>query len=309
MVYREFITSIDTLNVDNITFSKPKQSDKGFMRISIYITENGDKSPLYLMMNDRHCFGVQASTGMEKGENAPITGYQLPIPMWGTDGPTEEQIEFLDAFDRITARCVKHLIENRKAIKKYTLTEAGLEKFTPMWRKRNEEGDIDESKGPTLYAKLQTETDLNKEVIITTRFADSEGRDIEPLTLPANFHIEKCLLQIHSIFIGTTIKLQVRVVEVQIEHKRKRTVSLMLKPRPVETIEQEPYGEDEKDIPDLQNAIEELPVFTEPAEDEKAAEFEPQPEPEPEPVPEPEEDLKPVAFVKRRSTTARRKVL
>ncbi len=263
MSFTEFITDINTLNVDNIVFSPPKET-QGFKRIYINIKEGSDKSPLYIAMGSRFCFGVQASTGMQSG--GEIIGYQMPLAMYDQGMPTEEQVKFLDAFEKIANKCAKHLVqpEVKKALKKFSLSEAQfVDKFTPMWYKRDENGERDTSKGPILYAKLLTERD-DKEPIISTQFADSRGYPIEPMTLiDKMFRVEGCLLQIHSIFIGTTIKLQVKVVEVEVEPRQKRKAPLMLKRKPQTPIEPEELDDVEKFKEEpIQEPIEEEKIET-----------------------------------------------
>lgn len=285
MSFTEFISDVNNFDASNITFSAPKEGRQGCKRIYLNIRDGNRKGPIYIETGSRFCFGVQASTDMQNKEK--INGYQMAIPMWDTEEATEEQLKFLNVFDQIASTCIKHLIqpETKKATKKFSLTEAQLvDKFTPMWYKRTIEGEPDKSKGPTLYAKLLTEG--QDDLTITTQFQDTDGYTIEPMTLLNNmFKIEKCLLHIHSIFIGTTVKLQVKVVEVEVEKRQKRKAPLMLRKRPVviqEEEEEEEEPEDEKtcdqeepedvEVADVNNQEAEMPQFD---------------EPEPEPVPEP----------------------
>ena len=231
MSFQEFISDIDTFDAANILFSQPKDSQPGCKRIYLNVQDGNRKGPIYLETGPRFCFGVQASTEMNNKDK--ITGYQMPVPMWDAEGPTTEQKQFLKVFEDIANRCAQHLVqpEVKKALKKYTLSVPQfIDKFTPLWYKRNENGEPDHSKGPTMYAKLLTQ---GPDLEITTQFSDTNGYPIEPMTLLNKmFKIEKCLLQIHSIFIGNTIKLQVRVVEVEVEQRQRRKTPLMLKQRP-----------------------------------------------------------------------------
>ena len=246
MVYTEFISNIDSFNVDNIVFSKVKDGKQGFKRILIYVVEGSDKSPLYLQMGPRFCFGVTATTDMANKE--VITGYQLAIPMWDQEGKTPEQEQFYNVFQAIGKKCVSHLVSTnvKKELKKPTLTaETVGEKLLPTWQKRDEHLNVDERFAPTLYVKLLSERDPDGFILINTEFADSSGKRIDPLTLPSNFKMQKCLLQFHSIYIGSSIKLQIKVIEVEIEQRKKRNVPLMLKPRLVEEKDQDEPLEDE----------------------------------------------------------------
>lgn len=279
MSFQEFISDISTFDASNVLFSQPKESRQGCKRIYLNVKDGDRKGPIYLEMGPRFCFGVQASTEMNNKEK--ITGYQMAIPMWDNEGATSEQKEFLKVFECITDRCAKHLIqpEVKKALKKYSLVEAQfIDKFTPMWYKRNEQGEPDHTKGPVLYAKLFTEGD---DLEITTQFSDTNGYPIEPMTLLNKmFKIERCLIQIHSIFIGNSIKLQVRVLEVEIEQRQRRKTPLMLKKRPdpkPEQVEEEEDDEEnrneeqdeseeaeeqeEKPVISIQTAAQDLPKF------------------------------------------------
>ncbi len=230
MVYTEFISEIETFNVNNIVFSKVKDGGAGFRRISIYAKNGPDKSPLYIQMGERLCFGVQPSYDM--ADKTTVNGYQLAVPMWDKEGKTEEQDLFYRVFRQIGTKCMEYLTTPavKKELKKHTLTIDSIsEKFMPTWYKRDDMGNKT-SDSPTLYIKLLTHKE--PEMRITTEFADSEGERIEPLTLLNSiFKMQRCLLQIHSIYIGATIKLQVKAIEVEIEKKKKRIIPLMLKRR------------------------------------------------------------------------------
>ena len=268
MVYREFISEVSTFNVDNIVFSKVKEGKQGFKRISLYVKEGNDKSPLYLMMGERFCFGVQPSTDMANKEI--INGYQLALPMWDKEAKTEEQHLFHEVMQKIANKCIQHLVTpaTKKELKKPGLkAEIIQEKFLPIWHKRDEHMNIDPNMAPTLYIKLQTDRDGDN-ITITSDFADSDGRRIEPLTLlNSMFKMQRCLIQFHSIYIGSSIKLQLRAIEVEVEQKRKRTVPLMLKPRdsaPVETKEDYEEEEEEEEEDQVEDQVEEEKSYTAP---------------------------------------------
>lgn len=277
MSFQEFISDIHTFDASNILFSQVKEGRQGSKRIYLNIRDGNRKGPIYIETGPRFCYGVRASTDMNDKEK--INGYQMPIPMWDIEGPTSEQIEFLQVFDDIAKRCAQHLVqpEVKKAIKKYSFTE---EQFgVPLWYKRKEDGTLDESKGPTLYGKLLTD---GPDLDIRTQFSDSAGNPIEPMTLlDKMFKIEKCLLHIQSIFIGTTVKLQVRVVEVEVEQRQRRRAPLMLKKKP------EPEPESGSDLEQPEFETEEIPGHADDAPAPAPVFEEPIPEPEPEPEPAP----------------------
>jgi hypothetical protein len=245
MVYSEFISDINTLNVDNIVFSKPKEVIQGSKRIRVYVMDGETKSPLYIQMGDTYCFGISPSKLPKEDK---ITGYQMALPLWGQEGSvSDEQKVFLDTFEKIVQKCISHLMlaDTRKAIRKLGLVKESLVTFSPIWRRRDPEtGAFDETKSPVLYAKLLT---AGENLEIETEFSEPDGTRVDPYTfLEKGFRTSKVLLMVHSIFIGTTIKLQVRVVEVEVEQRAKKRSSLMLKPPPkkVEEVKQEEEPEE-----------------------------------------------------------------
>jgi hypothetical protein len=118
-----------------------------------------------------------------------------------------------------------------------------LKKLTPIWRKVNQEtGEIDETAIPALYPKLiyakEREDAKTKEMIpsrIITKFflADEVDENGDPMRANPLEFIGKsctvsCALKVESIFVGQVIKLQCKVVEVDIkplETKPKRLLT------------------------------------------------------------------------------------
>lgn len=255
MSTEDFITEVSQFDDSNILFSLPKEGMNGSKRIYINIKDGQRKSKLFIPMGRGFSYGVEAATELNNKDK--ITGYQMVIPMHDMEGPTSEQTEFLDAFNRIVEKCVDHLLQPdvKKALKKFSLSRGQLENISPLWQPRTPEGEPDMTKGPRLYGKLFTELDNSKRIVITTFFKDTDGYEIEPMTLlKANFRFSLCVLQFHSIFVGTVIKLQVRVHEVEVEPKRTKRVPLMLKKRPViveeEEDDQDPEEPKEEQEPD-----------------------------------------------------------
>lgn len=272
MATEDFITEVSQFDSSNIVFSPPKDGTNGCKRIYINVKDGNKKSKLFVPMGRGFSYGVEATTA-ELNNKGDITGYQMVIPMYDMEGATQEQLEFLKVFREIVEKCVDHLVqpEVKKAIKKFGLNRGQLEKISPLWQPRTPEGEPDEEKGPRLYGKLFSEYGSDRKITITTFFKDPEGYEIEPMTLlKTNFKFNLCVLQFHSIFIGTCIKLQVRIHEVEVEPKRQKRVPLMLKKRPVviedeedndEVIadqEQEQKEDEPQEIPEIS-----LPKFDE----------------------------------------------
>lgn len=218
------VTDINNINFEHIIFSEAKESTiPGSYRINISIKyEDGIVGPLILMTDSVYSFGIQETKSLDK----PIrtTGYSLPICLWNIDGPTEHQLKFIKSLDMIANYIKKYILkpEVRKSVKKYDLVESDLRKFNPLWYKK-EDGEIVEGRGPMLYPKLMCNKDLEIYTIIT----DENGFDIEPDTLLNQKCNVKTCIKIESIFIGSKISLQLKVLEIEVNqngNKRRRLI-------------------------------------------------------------------------------------
>ena len=220
------LSNVSNFNVDKIVFSEAKETNiPGSFRITIGVQyPNGAVGPLIFSTDKIYSFGVQENKSMDKPVRT--TGYSIPLCLWNKEGPTEYQKQFIDTVQNVSDHIKKYILktEVKKSVKKYDLVDSDLRKFSPLWYKK-EDGEIVQGRGPMLYPKLM----CNKELQIYTDVADQNGNSIDPLTLLNQKCTVRACIKIESIFIGSKISLQVKVVEMEVDQQGNQRQRLICK--------------------------------------------------------------------------------
>ena len=230
------LSSVETFNIQNIIFSEAKETNiPGSYRINISI-KYPDKStgPLLLGTEELYSFGIQENKSLEKPPR--VVGYSIPLCLWNRDGPTDFQTLLIKVIDDISEHMKKYLLkpEVKKSIKKYDLELSDLRKFNPLWYKK-EEGEVVQGRGPMIYPKLM----CNKELQIYTLITDENGNQIDPELVIGQKGSVKACIKFESIFIGSKISLQLKVMELEINRNSSQRKRLICKqPEITEKIEE-----------------------------------------------------------------------
>lgn len=236
------ITEINSFDTSNLVFLPaikgeiPSSDSKlpiVFRRIPIRIKNpDGTIGPLILSPKNLFSFGVSENTN----NNGVVTGYTLPLVLWNKDGkPTEEQKMFTDVLEELIEACKQHLIKDeiRKSVAKPTLTYGALDSLNKLiyWKCNKDDGTRVEDTSPMLYPKLYTRNN-NGQIDITTEFWDSEGNDIDPMSLTKKRygHVNSCIV-VDCIFLGVSTVIQTRVREA--EYNVTESLGRRLMSRPV----------------------------------------------------------------------------
>lgn len=217
-------------DVNNMRFKKPikgsiPNSTVEFLRLPIG-TKNPDGTYGDLVIPtvaNLYSFGLSPSENMTTGK---IDGYTLSICLHNRDGATEEEKQWVDTFNKIVDHIRKYLIDHREEIEKYELEAAELKKLNPLYYKK-EKGKIVEGTGPVLYPKVLQNKKSNT---ITSVFCDENGNDIDPMTLLNKRCRVTAAIKIESVFVGSKISLQVKVLESQIKLLDSAPKRLLCKP-------------------------------------------------------------------------------
>jgi hypothetical protein len=281
------LSNVSNFDTERIIFSEAKETNiPGSYRITIG-TRYPDNlvGPLIFSTDTVYSFGIQENKSMDKPVRT--TGYSIPLCLWNKEGPTEYQKEFIEAVENVSDAIKRYMLrpEVKKSVKKYDLVESDLRKFSPLWYKK-EDGEIVQGRGPMLYPKLM----CNKDLEIYTDIADQNGHTVDPMTLLNQKCSVRACVKIESIFIGSKISLQVKVVELEVQQQAPGRQRLICKQEPTEVVRIEPS--------DVLTSVNPLgnPLGDEDASDEEPTEPETtsgeievsDEEPEPvEPVPEP----------------------
>lgn len=215
-----------------------------YKRITIQTrNEDGTVGDLIFPTTRLFSFGVSENTNPETGK---VNGYVMPLCLWSRDGASKEEKAWSDTFNNVVEACKQHLVANREEIEQYELEINDLKKFNPLYYKRDK-GKIVDGTGPTLYAKLIVSKKQNK---IVSMFYNSDGEEIDPLTLLGKYCYATCAVKIESIFIGNKISLQVKLYECETQ-LMDTGMKRMMKKRPegqksvIMSTSAKPFGDDE----------------------------------------------------------------
>ena len=226
--------------------TKPKNGEPPikFCRIMIS-TKNDDGSvgELIFPTTELFSFGVSVNTSQETGN---ATGYSLPLCLWNKDNPTAQEKAFSSKLEEVVEECKNHLLldQTKEDIEKYELERAELKKLNSFIYWKKDKGKVVEGTGPTLYPKLIESKKSNK---ILTAFFDSDGNEIDALSLIGRFCWCKAAVKIESIFIGAKISLQVKVYESEVRLIDSGVKRLLRRPQADKTVTSKPVTNHQQD--------------------------------------------------------------
>lgn len=219
----------------SIPDSKPKIE---FKRINISTqNEDGSVGELILPTSRLFSFGVSENMSQETGK---VNGWTFPLCLWSRDGPTDEEKEWTDVFDKVVERCVDHLVEHREEIEMFELSKADLTKskggLNPLyWKKEKHTNDkgktvmrVVPGTGPTIYTKLIFSKKNDK---FLSQFFDLNDEPMNPLDLMGKYCYTNAAVKIESIFIGSRISLQVKLYEAVVEPSASGMKRLLARPK------------------------------------------------------------------------------
>lgn len=211
-----------------------------YYRIPIY-TKNPDGTfgDLICEFGELMCFGISVNTDQKTGEPA---GHSMSMSLQERENPTQEQKMRVQKLEEIIERAKEYLVEHRSDVKQHELEMRDLKKFTPIYYKKDAEGKRIDGP-PSMYPKLLEQ----KARIIKQKNEDGEEEEVEqpgkiltvfyevddngepklnekdePIELdPAKIIDKWCkvkpLIKVESIFVGQSIKLQVKVSEADVK--------------------------------------------------------------------------------------------
>lgn len=245
------LTNIDTFDCDNINFSEPIKGSIPdstpkieFSRINISVKNpDGTKGELILPTGRLYSFGISENKSQETKQ---ITGYTLPLCLYGRDGPTKEEKQWVETFDNIVGKCVDHIIDNKDEIGMFDITRPELERskggLNPLYWKKELYEDPKTGKksmrnvpgrGPTLYSKLIYSKKADK---FLTMFWDVNDNQLDATELMGTHCYVRAAIKIESIFIGSRISLQVKMHQAIIEPTSRGFKRLLMRPQASDNI-------------------------------------------------------------------------
>lgn len=198
-----------------------------YKRINISTrNEDGTEGELVFPTSRLFSFGVSIN---EDPQTKKITGYTFPLCLWSRDGPTQEEKEWIETFDKVVDCCIDHLVDNKEEADLFDLERSDLTKskggLNPLYWKKEKVTDPETGKmvlrkveglGPTLYTKLIYSKKKDK---FLTMFYDRDNNPIDARDLMGKYCHAEGAVKIESIFISGTgkISLQTKLYEAVVE--------------------------------------------------------------------------------------------
>jgi hypothetical protein len=258
------LSSVSNFDVEKMVFSEAKESAiPNSYRITIGTQyPNGTVGPLLFSTDNVYSFGLEENKSLDN--TGRVSGYTIPLCLWNQEGPTAYQKDFESTLERVSEHIKKYILrpEVKKAVKKFDLVESDLRKFNPIWRKK-EDGEIVEGRSPMLYPKLMCDKNLK----IYTVVADKNGVDLDPLSLIGQKCNVRACIKIDSIFIGSKISLQVKVLELEVQQQGNQRQRLICKQPPLDNV----VYEDADVLNPLQSSVKHMTVSDDEESDEESA--------------------------------------
>lgn len=212
-MYSTQLTDFRDYDVDNLILQLPERKTD-FYRIRILTHHlDGTRGDLILSTPRVVSFGLQE----QYDESQNVVGYQLPLLLWGRNGPTEDEKKFIAAIDAITEACKEFIMENKEELDRPTLEYTDLHRLNPLYYKI-EKGEILKDHAPLLYAKLNIMRQQDS-IQIRTLFTDENTKEtIDPLQLMNRRCVITGALRIESIVMGTKSrpKFQIKMFEARV---------------------------------------------------------------------------------------------
>ncbi len=183
------------------------------------------------------CFSTGLKMDTKYDNKDDSAGYTLPIHLSNQDGSlSETQKQFLNCFNAITDNVKKFLMkeETRQEVgAKFKFSDGDLAKIDTIWYKCDDNGNRVDGAIPILYGKVYNKKpklgkDTWGEKQIAACFFDvDKGVEIDPLSLLDKHCNVSAVIKFESIFFGSKISLQVKVVDVQVKTLGGGRISLL----------------------------------------------------------------------------------
>lgn len=174
---------------------------------------DGTRGDLILSTPRVLTFGLQEQRDVETQN---IVGYQLPLILWGKNGPSEDEKQFIDTINRITDVCRSFILENREALKQPDMEENALGRLNPLYYKI-EKGEVQRERAPLLYTRLNIYRQDNNGAQIRTLFTDEATKEpIDPMRLINRRFFIQGAVRLESILVGNRPRIHVKLFEARV---------------------------------------------------------------------------------------------
>lgn len=234
------LSDIANFDTSKIIFDEPfigsiPDEDITYARINIGV-KNKDKTEgdLVFALPKLSTFGIKEVLNKK---TKSLDGYQAGILLFEGDEQTEEQLTVLKTINSVLERCKDHVIENKKKCKKPGLEKSDLKQMTPISLLKDKETEDLMPTKPVLNTKLiyskpkkdKNQNDVPSKVFTTIYKDDVVDSEGNPIRLELEEFLNKrgtirAVIKIEGIFVGSQIKLQLKILEAAISTNEEQKV-------------------------------------------------------------------------------------
>lgn len=202
-MYSTQLSDYKTYDMDNLIL-QPTEKRTDVRKIRI-LTHNldGTRGELIFSSPRLLSFGVQQ---IHDGDT--LVGYQMPLVLWGKNGPTPDEKTFASTMERITQVLKEDILHHREEWDKPNLTENDLDRLNPLYYKPNT--------APLLYVRLNTFRNDDSLRIRTLFLDDSTKQTIDPLMLLNKRCLVHAAIRLESIILGSKVRFQLKLLEARV---------------------------------------------------------------------------------------------
>jgi len=207
-MYSTQLSDFKTYDIDNLIL-QPTERKTDVRRIRL-LTHNldGTKGDLIFSTPRLLSFGLQQ---IHDGET--LVGYQIPLVMWGKNGPTLEEKAFVDTLENITNVSKDYILRYREEFEKPNLDENDLHRLNPLYYKAD---NTDGKNAPLLYVRLNTFRSEDNLHIRTLFIDDNTKQSIDPMTLLNKRCLIYAAIRLESIVLGSKVRFQLKLFEARV---------------------------------------------------------------------------------------------
>lgn len=234
------LSDIANFDTSKIIFDEPfigsiPDEDITYARINIGV-KNKDKTEgdLVFALPKLSTFGIKEVLNKK---TKSLDGYQAGILLFEGDEQTEDQLTVLKTINSVLERCKDHVIENKKKCKKPGLEKSDLKQMTPISLLKDKETEDLMPTKPVLNTKLiyskpkkdKNQNDVPSKVFTTIYKDDVVDSEGNPIRLELKDFLNKrgtirAVIKIEGIFVGSQIKLQLKILEAAISTNEEQKV-------------------------------------------------------------------------------------
>lgn len=208
-MYSNQLSDFKTYDIENLIL-QPTERKTDVRRIRL-LTHNLDGTQGDLIFSTPRLL----SFGLQKiYDGDMLIGYQIPLVMWGRNGPNPDEKAFVETLDKITNTSKQFIMDHRADLDKPDLNEGDLARLSPLYYKAD--ATDDNKNAPLLYVRLNTFRNEDNLHIRTLFIDDNTRQTIDPMMLLNKRCLIHAAIRIESIVLGSKVRFQLKLFEARV---------------------------------------------------------------------------------------------